>query len=181
MQPVFEVFTAAVLADDVKLGAVAGRQQHRLIDAIQVVRRSRARATSSPAKDDLLAYFDRCRVMVQPEYLQRHTFFGGAQQALMKFEVRMISELNGEFLVCLEATNIIGPKPVGRSIEQFMHEIRRWLTAAALCTLIAFTSSRRHRRAKTTRKPLPISCRPRWRCSAKTTSWRLRNIARLPN
>jgi hypothetical protein len=45
--------------------------------------------------------------MVQTEYLQRHTFINGAQRALEKIEVRMISELNGEFLVCLEADSII--------------------------------------------------------------------------
>jgi hypothetical protein len=31
-------------------------------------------------EDDLLANFDRCRVMVQPEYLQRHYFLGGAKR-----------------------------------------------------------------------------------------------------
>ena len=45
--------------------------------------------------------------MVQTEYLQRHTFISGAQRALEKIEVRMISELNGEFLVCLEADPIL--------------------------------------------------------------------------
>jgi len=45
--------------------------------------------------------------MVQTEYLQRHTFIKGAQRALEKIEVRMISELNDEFLVCLEADSNI--------------------------------------------------------------------------
>jgi tetratricopeptide (TPR) repeat protein len=86
--------------------------------------------------------------MVQTEYLQRHTFCSGAQRALVKIEVRMISELNGEFLVCLEADPILF-MAAKRSVRdrffiygrQFMHEIRRWLAATALFTLIAFTSS----------------------------------------
>jgi hypothetical protein len=45
--------------------------------------------------------------MVQTEYLQRHTFFNRAHRAPEKIEVRMISELNGEFLVCLEADSNI--------------------------------------------------------------------------
>lgn len=55
-----------------------------------------------------------------------------AQWALKNFEVRMISELNGEFLVCLEAGSKNG--------RLFMHETRRWLAVAALCTLIAISS-----------------------------------------
>jgi len=56
-----------------------------------------------------------------------------ARWALQKYEVRMISELNGEFLVCLEATSKNG--------RQYMHETRRWLAAAALSTLIAISNS----------------------------------------
>jgi tetratricopeptide (TPR) repeat protein len=63
--------------------------------------------------------------MVQPENLQRHTLFGGAQQALKIFEVRMISELNREFLVSALQ---------GR---RFMQETHSWLAAATLIGLIA--------------------------------------------
>jgi tetratricopeptide (TPR) repeat protein len=66
--------------------------------------------------------------MVQAENLQRHTLLSGAQQALMNFGVRMISELNREFLVCVQNGRI------------FMQETRRWLAAAALCTLIALSN-----------------------------------------
>jgi tetratricopeptide (TPR) repeat protein len=45
----------------------------------------------------------------------------------------MISELNHEFLVCLEASSIYG--------RQYMHEIPRWLAVAALFTLIATSHS----------------------------------------
>ena len=40
--------------------------------------------------------------MVQPEYLQRHDVTVGADTALKDFGVRMISELNREFLVCVQ-------------------------------------------------------------------------------
>ena len=42
--------------------------------------------------------------MVQAENLQRHTKDWRRQAALVTFEVRMISELTREFLVCLKAT-----------------------------------------------------------------------------
>jgi hypothetical protein len=110
MQPLFQSRTTAVLTDDVKLGAVAGRQQDRFIHPIQGSQALKGPRDFVSGKDELLAYFERCRVMVQTEYLQRHTFINGAQRALEKIEVRMISELNGEFLVCLEAdSNIFVP------------------------------------------------------------------------
>ena len=107
MQPLFESLATTILADDVKLGTVAGRQQDRFIHAIQGSQALEGPRDLVAGKDELLAYFERCRVMVQTEYLQRHTFINGAQRALEKIEVRMISELNGEFLVCLEADSNI--------------------------------------------------------------------------
>ena len=64
---------AGCVGHDIKLGAIAGRQQDGLVDAGSSADRPvSARATSSPVEHDLFANFDRCRVMVQPEYLQRH-------------------------------------------------------------------------------------------------------------
>jgi len=82
MQPGLQTFTSAVTGHYVELGAITGRQKHRFIDTIElqeVVQRARNLVSR---EDDLLANFDRCRVMVQPEYLQRHNVTGGADTAL---------------------------------------------------------------------------------------------------
>ncbi|MGI9238888.1 MAG: tetratricopeptide repeat protein, partial [Woeseiaceae bacterium] len=57
-----------------------------------------------------------------------HNVTIGAVTALRDCGVRMISELTAEFLVCVLNGRL------------FMHELRRWLSAAALISLIALTS-----------------------------------------
>jgi len=127
VQPGSQLLAATIARHHVKLGSVAGGQQHSFIDAVESHEtRERARQVVS-REDDLFANFDRCRVMVQPEYLQRHNVIGGADTALKDFGVRMISELNVEFLVCVINGRL------------FMHELRRWLSATALATLLALT------------------------------------------
>ena len=76
VQPFLQVFAAPVLADYVKLGPIAGRKQQRFLDAIQCCQALERPRHLIAGESDLLANFDRCRVMVQPEYLQRHTLRG---------------------------------------------------------------------------------------------------------
>jgi hypothetical protein len=82
VQPGLQALTPAVAGHHIKLGAIAGGQQHRLIDAIEIHELMQRARNLVSREDDLLANFDRCRVMVQPEYLQRHNVTGGADTAL---------------------------------------------------------------------------------------------------
>ena len=72
-KPVLQAVAAAVGRYDIKLGAVAGRQQHRFVHALYIFQARDSPADLVTREDDLLANFNRCRVMVQPEYLQPHS------------------------------------------------------------------------------------------------------------
>ena len=72
VQPVVEPALAAVVAHYVKLGTVTGGQQHRLVHAFDVADPGQRPADLLPREDDLLANFHTRRVMVQPEYSERH-------------------------------------------------------------------------------------------------------------
>jgi hypothetical protein len=72
-QPVLQPATTAVTGDYVKFGTVAGRQQHDFMDAIYVSQALTGPAHLVSRENDLFANFNRCRVMVQPEYLQPHS------------------------------------------------------------------------------------------------------------
>ena len=72
VQPVLQAPPAVVVRHHVKLGAVAGRQQHGFLHAGDVAHSLQRAGNLFPSEDDLLANFDRCRVMVQPEYFERH-------------------------------------------------------------------------------------------------------------
>jgi hypothetical protein len=73
VQPVLQALAAAIRSHHVEFRAVAGREQHRLVDALDVRQARQGLADLVTREDHLLANFDRCRVMVQPEYLQPHS------------------------------------------------------------------------------------------------------------
>ena len=61
----------------VKLGPITGRKNHGFINALQLHKlRQRPIEIRHPSKHDLFANFDRRRVMVQPENVQRHVRWG---------------------------------------------------------------------------------------------------------
>ena len=75
MQPLVQLFTAAAVCNDIEFGPIAGRQKDNFVDARKRGHAGECTCNVVSREDDLLANFDRCRVMVQPEYLQRHNVF----------------------------------------------------------------------------------------------------------
>jgi hypothetical protein len=63
---------------DVEFGTIAGRQDHCLGDAIERRKRREGTVYAVTRKHDLLANFDRRRVMVQPENVQCHDSVRGS-------------------------------------------------------------------------------------------------------
>ena len=82
---------------EVEFGPVTGRQKHCFLDSVEPGRSGQRPRNILPSKDDLLTNFDRCRGMVQSEYMQWHQGIGrdGANS------VRILCELMTQFLVCV--------------------------------------------------------------------------------
>ena len=105
VQPVLQAPPPVVVGHHVELGAVAGGQQHGLVHALDLAHRLQRAGDLLSSEYDLLANFDRCRVMVQPENVERHRRFGdpGCNST------RMISELMTQFLVCVHSSRRKSP------------------------------------------------------------------------
>jgi hypothetical protein len=107
VQPVLQAPAARVVRHDVELGAIAGREQHGLVDAVDGAHGLERAGDLLPGEYHLLANFDRCRVMVQPEYFERHgrlRYGTGPVPGGIVHGVRIISELKAQFLVCVTYT-----------------------------------------------------------------------------
>ena len=68
MQPTLQSLAGRVIRHDIKFGPVAGGQKHGFLDAVDIPDIPQRVRDFLAVKHDLLANFDRCRVMVQPEY-----------------------------------------------------------------------------------------------------------------
>ena len=107
VQPVLQSPAARVVRHDVELGAIAGGEQHGFVDAVDGAHGLQRTGDLVPGEYDLLANFDRCRVMVQPEYFERHIrlrYGTGPVPGGIVHGVRIISELKAQFLVCVTHT-----------------------------------------------------------------------------
>ena len=72
-QPLHRTGTGMIINAAIDLGPVTGGQQDGLVDAFEVPDGCQGLADTIPGEYDPLAYFYRRRVMVQPEYLERHS------------------------------------------------------------------------------------------------------------